>query len=139
MKIVVAQAVALLVLAGGDALAAEIYRCTDGRAVTYQQVPCERDGAATRLPASFPEVNREARERLLQREAALDARLLKRAEIEAAERIARDERLGRERLAEAIVEAERIRAQSTPILVVHRGVRHAPRAAWRGAGRYRPY
>ena len=48
------------------------------------------------IPLVFPEVNRAERERLLQREAALDARLLKRAEIEAAERVAREDRAARE-------------------------------------------
>jgi hypothetical protein len=74
---------------------AEIFRCTaaDG-AITYQEVPCpaSAQGRAMDIPVAFPEVKRAERDRLLQREAALDARLLKRAEIEAAERIAARER-----------------------------------------------
>jgi hypothetical protein len=80
--------------------AAEIFRCTSERgAITYQEIPCPAAAQAATLdiPSQFPEVNRAERERLLAREAALEARLLKRAEIDAAERIARDDRLARER------------------------------------------
>ena len=116
------QLFAVLALAGTSATASEIHRCTSSRGeVTYQQVPCASGTESRAMELVFPEVNREARDRLLQREAALDARLLKRAEIDAAERIAREERLGRERIAQAIVEAERIRAQAeAPVLVVAR-------------------
>lgn len=79
---------------------AEIFRCTsDGGAITFQEIPCppSTQAATMDIPSRFPEVNRVERERLLAREAALDARLLKRAEIDAAERIARDDRLARER------------------------------------------
>ena len=58
-------------------------------------------GGAVDIPSSFPDANALERERLFQREAALDARLLKRAEIDAAERIAREDRLAREREAQA--------------------------------------
>ncbi len=79
---------------------AEVYRCKSaGGAVTYQEIPCpaSAEGARMHIPDAFPEVNRAERDRLLLREAALDARLLKRAEIDAAERIARDDRIARER------------------------------------------
>jgi hypothetical protein len=49
---------------------------------------------------SYPDYAAE-RDRLAMREAALDARLLKRLEIEAAERIARDDRAAREKAAQA--------------------------------------
>jgi hypothetical protein len=78
---------------------AQIYRCTSERGITYQEIPCPASSSAATMdiPAGFPEVNRAERDRLLAREAALDARLLKRAEIDAAERIARDDRSARER------------------------------------------
>ena len=78
---------------------AEIYRCTSGGTVTYQETPCPPSATAATMdiPAQFPEVNRAERDRLLAREAALDARLLKRVEIEAAERMARDDRIARDR------------------------------------------
>ena len=79
---------------------AEIYRCTSERgAITYQEIPCPASAKAATMdiPSAFPEVNRAERDRLLAREAALEARLLKRAEIDAAERIARDDRVARER------------------------------------------
>ena len=111
-------------LASQSAFAADVYRCTSPRgAVTYQQTPCPGpEGRAMAIPQSFPEVNRVERDRLLQREAALDARLLKRAEIEAAERIAREERFSRERVAQAMLEAERARAAQAlgPIVVIAR-------------------
>ena len=90
-------ALALVSLACGAH--AGIYRCTCGGAVTYQEIPCPASATATTMdiPTQFPEVNRAERERILAREAALDARLLKRAEIDAAERIARDDRTARER------------------------------------------
>ena len=93
---------ALLLLATG-LCSAEIFRCTarDG-GVTYQQDPCaaSSNGGAVSIPTSYPDYSDE-RERLARREAALDARLLKRFEIEANERIARDERIAREKEAQA--------------------------------------
>jgi len=93
---------ALLLLATG-LCSAEIFRCTarDG-GVTYQQDPCaaSSNGGAVNIPTSYPDYSYE-RERLALREAALDARLLKRLEIEANERIARDERIAREKEAQA--------------------------------------
>jgi Domain of unknown function (DUF4124) len=89
---------ALLMLAAGMS-SAEIFRCTarDG-GVTYQQDPCaaSSNGGAVNIPTSYPDYAAE-RNRLALREAALDARLLKRLEIEAAERIARDDRIAREK------------------------------------------
>lgn len=96
---------ALLLLATG-LCSAEIFRCTarDG-GVTYQQDPCaaSSNGGAVNIPTSYPDYSYE-RERLALREAALDARLLKRLEIEANERIARDDRIAREKVAQAALE-----------------------------------
>jgi len=93
---------AALALAAG-ASSAEIFRCTArGGAVTYQEVACDAQsaGGVVNIPSSYPD-NTYERERLAQREAALDARLMRRLEIEAAERIARDDRISRERQAQA--------------------------------------
>src|SRR5713226_8498839 len=80
-----------------DALASsDVFRCTaPGGRVTYQQIPCPADSAerVVDVPSQYPEVDRAARERLFQREAALDARLLKREELDTAVRIAREDRL----------------------------------------------
>jgi hypothetical protein len=76
---------------------AEIFRCTAAGGVTYQAIPCAGTGGATDIPVAYPEINRLERDRLLQREAALEARMLKRAELDSAERIARDDRIARER------------------------------------------
>jgi hypothetical protein len=87
---------------------AEIFRCTaTGGAVTYQELPCaEAEKARTmNIPASFPEVNSSERNRLLQREAALESRMLERERIESAERIARSELAVREREALAARDA----------------------------------
>ena len=87
----------------------QIYRCAAAGKVTFQEIPCAgaADERAWAVPA-FPPVNVVERERLLQREAALDARLVRRAEIDAQERIAREQRRARE----AEVEAERERARA---------------------------
>ena len=93
---------------------AQVYRCTGAKgAVTYQEIPC---GAAEQartmdIPATFPEANATERNRLLQREAALDARLLERARIESAERIAQSELATREKEAKAMREAAELAAQ----------------------------
>ena len=71
------------------------------------------------------------RDRLLQREAALDARILKRAELDSAERIARDDRISREATLQAMM--ERDRAEAAPMFVVARPLRHAPRRPWPAA------
>jgi hypothetical protein len=92
-----------------DAGAAGIYRCATGTGIAYQELPCDAGAAEKSLPApDFPPVNATERSRLLDREAALDARMLKRAEIDASERIARETRWARE----AELEAERERAKA---------------------------
>ena len=132
---------AVLLFAAGFLFAAQvraagatIYRClAAGGSVTYQEVPCPAaaSGGAVDIPTSFPNANVAERERLFQREAALDARLVKRAEIDAAERIARDDRLARELTLQA--QWERERARDTPVYVLARPLhllRHAPRRPW---------
>jgi hypothetical protein len=127
-------AATLLLLAANANASTEIFRCTaPGGSVTYQQVPCPTaaSGGAVDIPSSFPDANAAERDRLFRRVAALDARLLKRAEIDAAERIAREDRLARER--EALAQAERDRAQNVPVYVVGRPLRmqrHTPRPHW---------
>jgi hypothetical protein len=120
----------LVFAAYAGAAGAEIYRCSAGGSVTYQEIPCPDSADAATMPigADFPVVNLLERDRLLQREAALDARILKRAEIDAAERIARDDRIARELTLQAQMERERAEAASS--YVVARPLRHAPRRAW---------
>jgi hypothetical protein len=87
---------------------AEIFRCTAaGGAITYQEIPCGgADKSRTMdIPAVYPEVNNAERSRLLQREAALEARMLERERIESAERIARSELAVRERELQAARDA----------------------------------
>jgi len=79
-------------LLAGVTAHAEIFRCTaSSGAVSYQQVPC--DGGerfqVMDLPASYPPVDSAQRDRLFQREAALDQRLEARRERESREAIAR--------------------------------------------------
>jgi hypothetical protein len=100
---------ALLAAVALQAGAGSIYRCTGPGGVTYQETACagEDIGGVANIPTSYPNFNVIERDRLLQREAMLDDRLLKRAQIESAERIARDDRAAREKEAEArIAEAE---------------------------------
>ena len=88
--------------------AADVFRCTaPGGHVTYQEIPCPNDSAerVIALPEQFPEINREARERLFQREAALEARQLEREKMETALRIAREDRLAREAEAKQLAPA----------------------------------
>jgi len=89
-----------LLLLGADALASsDIFRCVaPGGRITYQQIPCPNDSAerVIDVPSEYPEIDRAARDRLFQREAALDARLMKQAELDTALRIAREDRLARE-------------------------------------------
>jgi len=71
---------------------AAILRCTSARgAVTYQESPCPPSEAArvVHVPASFPAIDPRERERLFEREAALDRRLEARRERESREAIAR--------------------------------------------------
>jgi hypothetical protein len=88
------KALPLLALLASCALpaAAEIYRCTTkGGTVTYQQFPCAASDGVTvlELPASFPPVDAEARQRLFEREAALDRRLEAQRERDTREAVAR--------------------------------------------------
>ena len=96
--------------AATGALAGEqVYRCASGGSVTFQQVPCASAAEERAMPLpEYPPANLQERDRLLQREAALDARMLRRAEIDAQERIAREARRARD--AEAEAERERARA-----------------------------
>ena len=124
------RCLAILLAASAGSAGAEIYRCSAGGSVTYQEIPCPASADATTMPigADFPAVNLLERDRLLQREAALDARILKRAELDSAERIARDDRISRELTLQAQMERER--NEATPYYVVARPLRYAPRRAW---------
>lgn len=99
---ILAGALAIAAATVATDAAAQIFRCrAAGGAITYQEIPCaEADGRALDIPTAYPEPNYAGRDRLLRREAELDARLLKRAEIDAQVQIAREERLAREREAE---------------------------------------
>lgn len=120
-------AAVLLILPAVAFAAGEIYRCqAPGGTVGYQQQPCANpgDGDAVGIATVYPD-HTAARDRLMQREAAMDARLLKRLEIEAAERIARDERIAREAALQAERErTERERAQYPHVLVIGWPQRH---------------
>jgi hypothetical protein len=122
--------VAFLLAASAGGAGAEIYRCSASGSVTYQEIPCPPSADAATMPigADFPAVNLMERDRLLQREAALDARILKRAEIDASERVARDDRIARELTLQAMLERER--AEAAPMFVVARPLRYNPRRAW---------
>jgi len=102
-------ALALALAATGAFAGGPVYRCASAGSVTFQQVPCASaaEERAMELP-EYPPANLLERDRLLQREAALDARMLRRAEIDAQERIAREARRARD--AEAEAERERARA-----------------------------
>ncbi len=87
---------ALLLLAGLALSAlpatAEIYRCTaKSGAVTYQQIPCPASESVTvlDLPATFPAADPQERQRLFEREAALDRRLEAQRERDNREAVAR--------------------------------------------------
>jgi hypothetical protein len=93
-------------IAGGalQAQAAGIYRCTEaGGTVTYQETACagSSTGGAANIPTTYPDYNVVEHERILRREAMLDARMLERYRIDSAERIARDDRIAREKEAAA--------------------------------------
>jgi hypothetical protein len=91
-----------------DAGAASVYRCATASGVVYQEIPCDAGASERSWNADFPPANAAERERTLQREAALDARMLKRAELETSERMAREARWARE----ADLEAERQRSKA---------------------------
>ena len=113
-------ALSLLILAvATGAAAAPIYRCDSPKGTSYQEFPCESQdlGGATSLPTSFPEYNKAEHDRILAREAALEERMLRREAINSAERIARDDRIAREKEAEAqlaMAEAMAISAYGVP-------------------------
>ena len=128
----------LLLLSAAMGAGAQIYRCTGAKgAITYQEIPC---GAAEQsrtmdIPATFPEVNMAERNRLLQREAALEARQTERMRIESAERVALAELATREREAKLQREAAELAAQQSagypgyPVFITgpyHRGSRINP-------------
>ena len=98
----------MMLLAVLESEAASVYRCASPGGVVYQELPCEAGASERAMKADFPPANSAERDRILQREAALDARMLKRAEIEATERVAREARWARE----AELEAERQRAKA---------------------------
>jgi hypothetical protein len=81
----------LLLAAHAAAASAEIFRCTapDG-AVTYQQIPCPSASSerSVDVATSYPGIDSAERERLFEREAALDRRLEARRERESRESIA---------------------------------------------------
>jgi hypothetical protein len=124
------RCLAILLAVYAGAAGAQIYRCSAGGSVTYQEIPCPATADAATMPigADFPTVNLLERDRLLRREAALDARILKRAELDSAERIARDDRIAREATLQAQMERERNEAAT--YYVVARPLRHAPRRSW---------
>lgn len=126
--------VAALFLVSGAA-SAEIYRCQTRQGTTFQELPCSDEAISDtmNIPASYPDYIPE-RDRLAAREAAMDARLLKRLEIESAERIARDERVAREKQAQA--ESDRLaqmQAQGGALYIVPFAGRSPPRHPQRGA------
>ena len=84
---------ALLAAASGSALGTSgVYKCigSDGR-ISYQEQPCpeSRDSQPMSLPSEFPPVNTAARDRLFEREAALDKRLEAERDRLTAESVAR--------------------------------------------------
>jgi hypothetical protein len=94
MALALASRFPLLVCLAAAALpaAAEIYRCTSkGGAVTYQQIPCAASERATvlDLPGSYPAADPQERQRLFEREAALDRRLEAQRERDSREAVAR--------------------------------------------------
>lgn len=130
-------ATAALALAGAPAFGSEVFRCTVGGSVTYQELPCVESAREEKLglPSSFPEVNTARRDELLAREAALDKRL-------EAER----ERLSREKIAsvQAAAQVAAARALAAPPVepvyypalpywrphVAHAAPRRAPSNTW---------
>ena len=114
------------------AAAGSIYRCTGpGGAVTYQEIACsgETNGGVANIPTQFPDYNVVEHNRILQQEAMLDARLLKRLEIESAERIARDDRAAREKEAEARMaeaQAQQVYGLAVPLFRANSPLRNRP-------------
>ena len=104
MNILKALTGAGIAIATLHAQAGGIYRCTapDG-AITYQETACAgpSTGGVANIPTGYPDFNVVEHERILQREASLDNRMLERYRIDSAERIARDDRIAREKEAAA--------------------------------------
>jgi hypothetical protein len=106
-----ARHLAIAALAFGRAFecaGAEIFRCsTPNGSISYQEIPCapNSDAGKVDVPSIFPDIDIAARERLLQREAALDHRLE-----------AQRERLSREEMARISARAQvaAARALSAP-------------------------
>ena len=74
------------------AVHAEVFRCTSAAgAVTYQEIPCAAGESLgiVDVPESYPAANVAERDRLFQREAALDQRLEAERERRSRETIAR--------------------------------------------------
>jgi hypothetical protein len=123
----------ILALLAASTASAEIFRCQSREGTTYQQIPCP-DGAiadTVGIPVSYPDYTAE-RERLAAREAAMDARLLRRLEIESAERIARDNRIAREKEAQAVLALAQAQSQDSPVYAFGRPLRpmrHSARPA----------
>ena len=97
-------AAAIAVAATCDCNATPVHRCfTSNLGVSYQEAPCEPGNDAGELDlANFPDVNAAARDRLLQREAALDQRLE-----------AQRERLSREEMTRIAAQAQVAAAQAS--------------------------
>jgi hypothetical protein len=119
----------LACIAGGAS--ADIYRCQSRQGTTYQEIPCPAEAIAEHvgIPTTYPDYVPE-RDRLAAREAAMDARLLKRLEIDSAERIARDNRIAREKEAQAALAIAQAQSQDSPVYIVGgplQAMRHAPR------------
>jgi hypothetical protein len=106
MKARFSIAAAIAIAATFDCSAAPIRRCfTANLGVSYQEDPCTPGNDAGELELSnFPQVNAAARERLMQREAALDRRL-------EAER----ERLSREEMTRISARAQVAAAQAAAV------------------------
>src|SRR5256885_1082559 len=123
--------VAVLLAAAGTA-SADVFRCQSRHGVTYQQLPCPDEAIAETvgIPTEYPDYL-AARDRLAAREAAMDARLLKRLEIESAERIARDNRIAREREAQAALALAQAQSQDSAVYIVGRPLRSGHHAAHR--------
>jgi len=130
-------AVSALLSLGALPAAADVYRCSHAKGVTYQEIPCPDSSVGERanIPTIFPEPNVAERERLLEREAALYKRLEARRDREVQEAVLRDaaaeRQLERERLAAAQAAAQ---AQPQYLIAIpayggHR--RHTPRAPFK--------
>lgn len=78
MKVGLFAVAAFAFASAHDCAAAEIFRCsTPNGSLSYQELACapNNDVGKVDVPSIFPDIDVAARERLLQREAALDQRL----------------------------------------------------------------